>query len=139
MRWREPRGLRVWRNLTYLATSRIPSRILKGKKTGGRDFVCGDPRAGRPEGARDRLPRGSIRLAFQQLIEAYQGHELMVAAIVDALKAKGRVGLGYMELAARVLDKAQDVTGSTVVINFISNLDKRKLRKSRPPAKPSGR
>jgi hypothetical protein len=75
--------------------------------------VSGNPK-GRPLGAKDKIPRGSVRAAYLDLIENRGGHDLMVNAAEAALKAKGKLALGYMELAARVLDRAD--SGGAVAI-----------------------
>lgn len=77
--------------------------MAKGRKTGGRDFIKGDPRAGRREGAKDKRPRiGRIRAVYQDFIETRDGHDKMVTALDEGIQNPKRA-LGYMELGARVL------------------------------------
>lgn len=87
----------------------------------------GNPK-GRPKGLKDLLPRGTIKNVYQELIERYNGHDLMVDAVRDALKKKGRLALNYIEVGARVLDRIEDDTGSKVQIIFAAPLDKGKLQ-----------
>lgn len=104
--------------------------MARGRKTGSRDFVKGDPRAGRPKGAKDKRPRaGSIRAVYQDFIENRDGHDKMVNALDDGIQSSKRA-LGYMELGARVLDRVDDKNGNrgAVTINFISNIRPARLR-----------
>lgn len=76
--------------------------MAKGRKTGGRDFQPGDPRAGRPPGAKDKVPR-SIKATIRQL------YEEILATDREAVKAALRKKLlagdhHHVQLAAYYLD-----------------------------------
>ena len=40
--------------------------MARGKKTGGSDFQSGNP--GRPKGAKDKVPRGSINTLYAEIL-----------------------------------------------------------------------
>lgn len=113
---------------------------MKGRKTGGRDFVKGDPRAGRPKGSKDTRPRvGSIRAVYQDFIGARGGHDKMLEAVDEGVQNPKRA-LGYLELGARVLDRVDDRKnggGPTVNIIFKSSIDPSKLRAAASRALPA--
>lgn len=95
----------------------------------------GNPK-GRPKGAKDKGPRrGSIRAAFLDFLQHRGGMERMADAIETAIKAKGRLSLGYMRLGAQVLDRIDQErkllgTGTTIV--FGSSVDPMVLRMGMP-------
>lgn len=63
-------------------------------------FKPGQPGGpGRPKGSKDRVPRGSIKAAFVEVIEA--DPSLISEAIRRGLQ--GRNALGYLDLGAKLL------------------------------------
>lgn len=92
--------------------------------------------AGRPKGAKDRIPRGTVKAVYQDLLESYNGHELMVEAAFRALnnKKQGTLAHRHMELAAKVLDRVDDAEPA-VSINIHTNIDPEKLKVFKRPSK----
>ena len=94
----------------------------------------GNPK-GRPKGSKDKLPRGSVRAAFEELIAAHGGHDSMVNAILGGLMKGGSAALGFMELGAKVLDRTNrhgKAFPQAVQINFNSPLKRAKFRAVMP-------
>jgi Family of unknown function (DUF5681) len=89
--------------------------------------------AGRPKGAKDKIPRGTLKAVYQELLEAYNGHELMLGQALKALKNRKAttLALGHMELASKVLDRVGDVA-PTVNINLNSNVNPAALKNLKP-------
>ena len=85
--------------------------------------------AGRPVGAKDKIPRGTLKAVYQDLLEAYNGHQLMLNQALKALKNRKAttLALGHMELGAKVLDRVGDVS-PTVNITLTSNVDPAALK-----------
>ena len=71
--------------------------MARGHKTGGRNFAKGN--AGRPVGAKDKVPRGCMRAAIERL----QGEEpeLVFGAIRDSLRDR-RARVGMLSVIARI-------------------------------------
>ena len=59
------------------------------------------PGPGRPKGAKDRLPRGSVKAAWDRVMATKDGHESLDDAIRAGLKDR-RQRLGFLELGARL-------------------------------------
>lgn len=79
--------------------------MARGKKTGGRNFTKGDPRAGRPKGSRDKIPRSfktSVRALFEEV--ANQKPDLLKSTIERGLKAAAPKSFQYLQLAAYYID-----------------------------------
>ena len=72
---------------------------MRGKSV---PFVKGDKRAGRPRGAKNKLPGGSIRATCQWL--ANERPELLHDAIMRGLAAGPPKSFPYVQLAAYYLD-----------------------------------
>jgi hypothetical protein len=72
---------------------------MRGKSV---PFVKGDKRAGRPRGAKNKLPGGSIRATCQWL--ANERPELLHDAIMRGLAAGPPKSFPYVPLAAYYLD-----------------------------------
>ena len=89
--------------------------------------------AGRPVGAKDKIPRGTLKAVYQDLLEAYNGHTLMLNQALKALKNRKAttLALGHMELASKVLDRVGDVA-PTVTIILKSNVDPTALKNLKP-------
>ena len=67
----------------------------------GKPFVKGDPRCGRPRGARNRTP-ASVRMLLEHL--AAEKPELYERAILRGLAAGGARSYPFVALAAAYLD-----------------------------------
>jgi hypothetical protein len=72
---------------------------MRGK---GVPFTRGDKRCGRPKGAKNKLPSGSVRSIFRWLAE--ERPELYEAAIRRALKAPQAKSVPALALAAAYVD-----------------------------------
>ena len=59
--------------------------MAKGRKTGGRDFVPGDPRAGRPKGVKDKVPH-SLKASLKRIYEELVGEN--EAEVKEAIRKK---------------------------------------------------
>ncbi len=59
--------------------------MAKGRKTGGRDFVPRDPRAGRPKGVKDKVPC-SLKASLKRIYEELVGEN--EAEIKEAIRKK---------------------------------------------------
>jgi hypothetical protein len=86
---------------------------------------------GRKKGAKDILPRGSVKAVLQQLIAEGHGHEKLYEAIDAGIQAKPDTAIKYLDLAARVLDKADDTQGRVVHFHLHTNVDIYALGKAR--------
>lgn len=64
------------------------------------------PGPGRPKGSRDRVPRGSVKAAFETFLAEHGGQRALVDAIAAGIKDRRRA-LGFLALAAKVLDEAK--------------------------------
>jgi hypothetical protein len=103
--------------------------MARGKKTGGRNFTKGDPRAGRPKGSKDKIPRtwkGSIKAIFEAI--SSEQPELLRDAMVKGLKAKAPKSFPYLQLAVHYIDgrprQAIELTGADdKPITFTLRLD----------------
>lgn len=85
-------------------------------------------RRGRPKGAKDKIPRGSIKRVYERFLEECDGEEAMLRALIDGIGDRKRA-LGFLELGARVLDRVQDQSaGRPVTIIFRSSVQFEKLR-----------
>ena len=89
------------------------------------------PGPGRPKGAKDRFPRGSIKAAWDRVMATREGYESLDEAIRAGLKDR-RQRLGFLELGARLnreIGPGADVAALpvTVIING-TPLDPSKLR-----------
>jgi hypothetical protein len=101
---------------------RPPSHTSAGKFAKGNGLG-----PGRPKGSKDTKPRiGSIRAVYDELIETRGGHKLMLDAVEAGLKDKKRA-LGYLELGAKVLDRAEEEAGKQVHFHLHTNVDFTKL------------
>jgi hypothetical protein len=67
---------------------------MRGK---GKPFVVGDKRAGRPRGAKNRVPTGSIKAIFKHLADT--SPELYEEAIKRGLRAREAKSCAYFTLA----------------------------------------
>jgi len=65
-------------------------------------FTKGDPRCGRPKGAKNKLPGGSIRAMFKWLAEEHPN--LYRDAIVRGLRAREAKSFPFVALAAAYID-----------------------------------
>jgi hypothetical protein len=65
-------------------------------------FTKGDPRCGRPKGAKNKLPGGSVRAMCKWLSE--EQPELFRDAIVRGLKAREARSFPFVQLAAHYID-----------------------------------
>jgi hypothetical protein len=68
---------------------------------------------------------------YLDLIEAGNGHEKMVKAVDAGIQSDPKTALGYLELAAKVLDKDDDTQGRIVHFHLHTNVDPHALRKAR--------
>jgi hypothetical protein len=100
-------------------------QITGGPSMGYRKGESGN-RAGRPRGARDKVPRSAVRAAFQDFIERANGEGAMRKAIEAGVKGGGRLALGYCELAAKILDRTKQPENTRIV--FECPLDPRRLQ-----------
>ena len=100
-----------------------PDRDARGRILPGHQAT----KVGRTKGAQDKLPRGSIKAVFQQLIAEGGGHEKMLKAIDAGIQADPKTALGYLDLAAKVLDKTEEVQGKFVHFHLHTNVDFSKL------------
>lgn len=70
--------------------------MARGKKTGGRDFLPGNP--GRPEGAKDIVPR-SAAAAIRGLFARFGNDTALMAKVMEeGLTARAPISLGYYKL-----------------------------------------
>jgi len=104
-------------------TPRGPARDARGRILPGHQAT----KVGRTKGAKDKLPRGSVKAVLQQLIAEGDGHEKMLKAIDAGIQADPKTALGYLDLAARVLDRPDDTQGRVVIFNLHTNVDFTKL------------
>lgn len=86
---------------------------------------------GRPRGSKDKVPRGSVRGAYEAFIATGGGVEKMTKVIDKAISGflkpkagveKGRLALSVIELGAKVLDRIdqqQEGLGAGVTINVL--------------------
>jgi hypothetical protein len=83
------------------------------------------PGPGRPPGSKDTRPRiGSIKAAFEDFIAKWNGEVKIVEAIDRGVTASDpRKAIGYLELAAKVLDKTDDTGGKHVHFHLHTNVD----------------
>jgi hypothetical protein len=107
----------------------VPTKLFKKGESG-------NPK-GRPVGAKDKIPRGTVTAVYQDLLEAYNGHTLMRNQALKALRARKAtpLALGHMELAAKVLDKVGE-QAPTVTIILKSNVDPAALKYLKPVQPP---
>jgi hypothetical protein len=106
-------------------THATPARDERGT------FRTGNPGGGRKKGSKDILPRGSVKAVIQHLIESGQGHEKMLKNFDAGIQSTDkRAALGYLELAAKVLDKTEE-TGRVVHFHLHTNVDIYALGKAR--------
>ena len=89
------------------------------------------PGPGRPKGAKDRVPRGSIKAAWDRVMATREGYESLDEAIRAGLKDR-RQRLGFLELGARLnreIGPGAEVAAPPVTV-FINGaeLDPSKLR-----------
>ena len=77
--------------------------MVRGMKTGGRDFQPGNP--GRPKGSKNRVP-GSLKATVVVILAelAAEDREQWKQTIRDAIREGGRVAFPYIQLAAYYLD-----------------------------------
>lgn len=78
--------------------------MAKGRKTGGRNFQPGDLRAGRPPGAKDKIPRSlkaSIRRLYEEILSLPADREAIKAALRNKLRSGD---FHHAQLAAFYLD-----------------------------------
>ena len=103
-----------------------------GKRATSTSFKRGcAPGPGRPPGAKDRVPRGSVKAAWDRVMATKEGQESLDEAIRSGLKDR-RQRLGFLELGARLskeIGSGAEVTVPplTVIVNG-SRLDPSKLR-----------
>jgi len=86
---------------------------------------------GRPVGAKDKVPRGSIRLAFLDFMKHCGGRVKMMNAIDRAITKQDKLGLGYMRLGAQVIDRIdheRKLLGQGATVIFHSPIDPLTLR-----------
>jgi hypothetical protein len=100
-----------------------PARDARGRILPGHQVT----RVGRTKGAQDKLPRGSVKAVLQQLIAQGDGHEKMLKAFDAGIQADPKTALGYLDLAAKVLDKADEMQGKFVHFHLHTNVDFTKL------------
>jgi len=107
---------------TVTPTHDSRGKFAKGNRLG--------PGPGRPKGIVETKPRkGTIRAVIEDLIETGRGHEKMKAAFDKGIQASPAIAVKYLDLAARVLDKAEDDAGGKHVhFTLITNVDFEKLR-----------
>lgn len=74
--------------------------MARGRKTGGRSFKKGN--RGRPRGAKDKFPRGSIKAIYVGLAQGRP--ELFGRAIVAGISAKPPFSFQYLQLGAYYID-----------------------------------
>jgi hypothetical protein len=88
-------------------------------------FTKANGLGGRPPGSKDKRPRaGTLRAVYGDLIEHGQGHAMMLAAVTRGVKATPAIAVKYLELGAKVLDKAEDVEASRHVhFHLHTNVD----------------
>jgi hypothetical protein len=101
-------------------------QIIKGTGTGLKN------RGGRPKGAKDKIPRGSIKAMLQRLMAERNGDEKMLNAFDRGIQAEHPDhAIKYLDLAARVLDKTDDTQGKVVHFHLHTNVDIYALSKAR--------
>jgi len=71
-------------------------------KSPGKPFVKGDPRCGRPRGARNKVPTGSIKAIFKHLADT--SPELYEEAIKRGLRAREAKSCALIALAGAYID-----------------------------------
>jgi hypothetical protein len=118
-----PRGADATEGAGEPATRRPPSHTPAGKFAKGNGLG-----PGRPKGSKDTKPRiGSIKAVYNHLIDHGHGLDLMETALEKGLTDGGRVGLGYMELGAKLFDKVEEEQGKIVHFHLHTNVDFTKL------------
>ena len=93
------------------------------------DFLKGhDPRRGTKGPGKPKLPPGTIKAVYEEFLEEYDGHRLMVDKVVQAFGSRSSktLALAHMELASKVLDRTGDVAPA-VTITFQTNVDPTKM------------
>ena len=77
--------------------------MVRGMKTGGRDFQPGNP--GRRKGSKNRVP-GSLKATVVVILAelAVEDREEWKRTIREAIRQGGRVAFPYFQLAAHYLD-----------------------------------
>jgi hypothetical protein len=86
---------------------------------------------GRPKGAKDKMPRGSVKAVLHRLIQDGNGDQKMYDAINAGLQAKPDTAIKFLDLGARVLDKTDDTAGRIVHFHLHTNVDIYALGKAR--------
>ena len=90
------------------------------------------PGPGRPKGARDRVPRGSVKAAYETFVAARGGQAKIVDAIERGIRDPRR-SLGFLELYAKVLKEigaGSDDGGAPGIILLSGGLDVRAFRQA---------
>lgn len=116
---------------------RVPQRVNRNSWKPGQS---GNP-AGRPRGAKDKLPRGSVRLAFLDFLQHCDGRKKMRDAIEAAIMDQGKLGLGYMRLGAQVIDRIdheRKLLGQGALVLFNSPINPLTLRMGLPGPEADG-
>ena len=102
-----------------------PTHDARGK------FARGNGLGGRPKGAKDkafaRVGPFSIKGIYTAALSPEVHREQATKSIRAAIKQGGMVGARYLELGAKVLDKAEEVTGKHVHVYLHTNVDFTKL------------
>src|SRR5882672_10550653 len=88
-------------------------------------FTKGNGLGGRPPGSKDKRPRiGSIKAALEEFLEKWNGEVKLVEAIDRGVTASDpRKAIGFLELAAKLLDKAEDPGSRHVHFHLHTNVD----------------
>lgn len=89
----------------------------------------GNPK-GKPKGAKDKVPRGSVKQAFEEFINVRGGQRAMVDAISAGMRDKRRA-LGFLELAAKVFREVgpgSEAESRPITIVFESPLRPERLK-----------
>ena len=89
--------------------------MARGRKTGGRDFVKGNP--GGRLGAKDKVPRGCLRAAVARLQE--EEPELVYDAMCGSLKDR-RARVGMLGVLAKIEGEAEGVASVTEAVAMLA-------------------